>query len=454
MRISHKLFLLLIVTSSLAILMLAAFAHWSFKKTFIDFLNAEQTRQMEIVANELADRFNSQGSLELSDRQWRVLLSEAVHQSKSIMPRPPPAPRPVWREISLFDADGSTLQGPLTLNDSLRRVEIRSAGQVIGYIAAPPFDRPRGRRAQAFQRRQTLLVSVAAAIVIVLSGFTAFWGAKRFSKPIRSLATSMRLLAGGDYSQQLPERRTDELGQLMRDFNVLARTLDQNESARRRWFADVSHELRTPLAIIRGEIEAIEDGVREPNRQAIGSLANEVRSLSKLIDDLYQLAIADIGGLNYSFSQCCVSEIVERAVDAFNAEYRSASRDLERRVSPEVQVLGDASRLLQLFENLLANSLNHGNNNALTRVSLTVSDEQRAIILIEDSGPGVSPSALPRLFDPLFREDNEATGSGLGLAICQRIVEAHGGSISAEPSELGGLAIKIEIATLLETDHG
>src|SRR5262249_42655893 len=149
-----------------------------------------------------------------------------------------------------------------------------------------------------------------------------------------------------------------ELGQLGTDFNDLARTLEENERLRRRFIADVSHELRTPLAVARAEIEAIEDGVRPLSRESLGSLKHEVDALGKLVEDLYQLSLADVGALAYRKERIDVAEVARETVEAFGE--RLSERGIK--VDADFQsadVFGDGDRLAQAFRNLLENSLRY-----------------------------------------------------------------------------------------------
>jgi two-component system sensor histidine kinase BaeS len=213
--------------------------------------------------------------------------------------------------------------------------------------------------------------------------------------------------------------------------------------------ADVSHELRTPIAILKGELEAIEDGVRPADAETIRSLQAEVARLGKLVDDIHDLSLADVGGLAFRFENVDLEPLLHEVVDAARSalEARRLRIEISAPVN-EVVVRADPQRLRQLFTNLLANTMRYTHEGGRVRVALRRS-ENRAIVDWEDSEPGVPVDALPKLFDRFFRVEHsrsrESGGSGLGLAICKSIVDAHGGSIVARASELGGVLVQVQL---------
>ncbi|HET8711686.1 MAG TPA: ATP-binding protein, partial [Spongiibacteraceae bacterium] len=300
---------------------------------------------------------------------------------------------------------------------------------------------------QEFLRRQRTTLAIIGTALLAVAAIIAFPFARHLVKPIRQLARGTHELTQGNYIVALPTQRRDELGELARDFNELAHTLAANDNSRKRWLADISHELRTPLSILRGELEAILDGVRPSDHEHLQSLHQEVQHLTRLVDDLHALTTADIGGLQYRKTLCDVAELWRDQCAAHQQNFKAAGLSLTTDIpGQEIELYADEDRLRQLLDNLLDNSRKY------TAAGGTVQVDVEALpggveLIVQDSAPGVPEAALPKLFDHLFRvEDsrNRATGgSGLGLAICQRIVTAHEGEISAGLSELGGLRIRV-----------
>ena len=228
----------------------------------------------------------------------------------------------------------------------------------------------------------------------------------------------------------------------------MALTLEKNEKARRQWVADISHELRTPLAVLRGEIEALLEGIRSTTPESIRSLHAEVLRLNRLVDDLYQLALSDLGTLTYHKENLDLAEILRDFIEPYGAEFARKSIRFSADIAQgfEITVFADSERLHQLFANLIDNSLKYTDTGGELIIRLTCSTGQ-ATVDFEDSAPGVPEEELDRLFDRLYRVEasrsRSSGGAGLGLAICKNIVEAHEGTISAHPSPLGGVLIRV-----------
>jgi two-component system sensor histidine kinase BaeS len=211
----------------------------------------------------------------------------------------------------------------------------------------------------------------------------------------------------------------------------------------------VSHELRTPLSVLRGELEAIEDGVRTLDQSSMKSLQGEVGMLSKLVDDLYELSLADVGALTYRKSECDLNELLDSCAAMFQERCNARHLRLELELpTPPLRVEADPKRLQQLFGNLLENAVRYTDEGGVLRIR-AASDGDDVRIDFLDSGPGVDADQLPRLFERFYRGEtsrNRASGgAGLGLAICHSIALAHGGSLSADHSPLGGLWLTLRL---------
>jgi two-component system sensor histidine kinase BaeS len=214
--------------------------------------------------------------------------------------------------------------------------------------------------------------------------------------------------------------------------------------------ADVSHELRTPLAVLKGELEAIEDGVRPLSQDSVKSLQAEVATLGKLVGDLYDLSLSDVGALSYRKQELDLRESIEAALGAYRERLAVQRIEVEAAWGAvPLPLLADPQRLHQLFSNLMENVIRYTDAGGRLRLSAR-RDESGIAIDLQDSGPGVPEELLPRLFERLYRLEgsrNRASGgAGLGLAICRNIAEAHGGRIEARRSPLGGLWIALRFA--------
>lgn len=189
--------------------------------------------------------------------------------------------------------------------------------RLVGGAAAPACARGAD---QAFLAQQLRATWIIAALSVLLAAGVAILLARGVLAPMRRLAHATRRMAEGDYAARVDEVRSrDEIGRLAGDFNRLAETLEANQKMRRQLTADISHELRTPLAVLRGELEALEDGVRALTPASLTSLQAEVSTLSKLIDDLYELSLADVGALAFHMQSIDLADTVCSAAQGFTS---------------------------------------------------------------------------------------------------------------------------------------
>ncbi len=458
MRIQHKLFVALLGTCMALVAAVMALVQWSFTRGMVDYLNERHRDRGQLVAEALAEQYQHFGSWVPFAMESRLLPSVIVYaleerelpeSRRGETRRRDEPPRPLALRMQLLDADRRVVTGrapgPLSA-----LVPIRVGEEVAGWLAVPQMEEVQSRFERKFLHQQRMKLLAIGGAALAVAALIALVLARHLVGPIRALNRGTHQLTQGNYGigadLQLPTERRDELGELARDFNELAHTLAANDSSRKRWLADISHELRTPLAILRGEIEAMLDGVRPIDRDHLQSVQQEVAHLTRLVDDLHALTTADIGGLQYRKSECDVAELWREVCEAHAQSFTAAGLTLRWEMPQALTCYGDESRLRQLLDNLLDNSRKYTAPNGLVQVSLRRQDDGLQLS-IEDSAPGVPAESLPKLFDHLYRvEDsrNRSTGgSGLGLAICQRIVAAHGGSITAAPSARGGLRIDV-----------
>ena len=301
------------------------------------------------------------------------------------------------------------------------------------------------------QRNLVIIVLSLGVASLLLAGGLSWWLGRR----TRALATATRRLTEGDYHSRLPERGRDELSLLARDFNVLAATLEASRNARARWVSDTAHELRTPLAVLRGEIEAMQDGIRPLNQESLGSLGQEVDQLERLVADLRLLSQSDAGALDIQLAPMNLSDALAGRLEDAERWLTDSDMSLTQQITPEIMIRGDAQRLRQLWDNLMDNSCAYTSAPGSLNVTLA-QDGNEAVVNWQDSAPGVPDSELERLTERLYRVEGSRSrssgGSGLGLSIASALVHAHGGSLSASHSTLGGLCWTLRFP-LLNANH-
>jgi signal transduction histidine kinase len=278
------------------------------------------------------------------------------------------------------------------------------------------------------------LVAIAIALLIT------FFLSRRILAPVKALTAAARRVGRGDFSQRLQVKDKTEIGELANAFNSMADDLEQAEKLQRNMVADVAHELRTPLSNIGGYLEAVRDGVMKPDAETIRSLNEETALLSRLVDDLQELSLADAGQLKLVRQAEDITDLIQRTVTAQQTQASAkgvlVSSDLPGKL-PLVNI--DSQRIGQVLRNLLENALTHTPKGGT--ISIRARPEGNWVeIAVTDSGEGIPAEDLPYIFERFYRVDKSRSratgGSGLGLTIAKRLVEAHDGRITAQ-SELG-----------------
>ena len=367
-------------------------------------------------------------------------------------PTAPAASDTLGYRIGLLDGNreylAGTLANPLIVAfASIDRVEtpLRIDGKVVGYLVCATPQNPQDGLAVAFLMDQQHNIAVIIVFGLLLGITASAILAATFRKPIRQLVNGAQRLERGEFEARLNIRRTDELGQLAQTFDLLAARLEETEQRRRQWVADTSHELRTPLAILGGQIEALEDGIRAATPDNLARLRRQVNSLTKLVDDLNDLARGDVGQMQYVKQSVGVWRTVEQEFESFTDKFRHAELVAVLGVEPaRSRVTGDAERLRQVIRNVLENSVRYTASGGRIEIGGCVVDNQLRIV-VDDSAPGIPESSLGRLGERFFRVDDsrsrQSGGSGLGLALSRQIVAAHDGRLEFATSPLGGLRV-------------
>jgi two-component system sensor histidine kinase BaeS len=447
--ITGKLFLAIFSTC----LLVLAIMHWgvrlSFEHGFIDYIKRGNEQRLEMLSDALGEQYEQHGNwqfLRNNDRFMFKLLRSFEHGDVENNHLPPHG----WRtQFWVVDQDYKVLVGPRgpVPTDGMRRA-INVNGRDAGWVVASPVERLTRNTDINFDRQQRRTSWIIVGLATLLAAAATFLLARGLLAPVKRLVDGTHKLAAGDFSTRVDSTSQDELGKLAQDFNQLASTLEKNHNMRRAYMADISHELRTPLAILRGELEAIQDGVRKFTPESVASLQMEVATLTKLVDDLHQLSMSDEGALAYQKQSLDIINLLEIVAGAFRERFNSRGLKISLALPDSVTIFGDSDRLMQLFNNLLENSLRYTDTDGQLVISGEVVN-QRFIMHFADSTPGVSDEQLTMLFERFYRAEgsrNRASGgSGLGLSICQNIVAAHNGKLYATHSPFGGVSITVEL---------
>lgn len=309
-----------------------------------------------------------------------------------------------------------------------------------GEVAARLFILPEGPPPPAtpstrFRARQWTAAIVVAALALLATAIVARW----VLRPVVALDDAARRMTDGDLAARVQVVGCDELADLGRAFNRLAAQLEAQDSLRRSLVADVAHELRTPLTAIRCQVEALEDGLLEPNAETVTSLRSDVTVLERLVEDLHELATAESEALELRLQPVVVADAAREAITTVTASGTESGAAIRAEVPPAVAVLADPDRLRQILVNLLANAVAYTpSDGSIVVAAVATGDEVR--LSVRDTGCGIAADHLPHIFERFYRVDpsrDRATGgAGVGLAIVRRLSEAHGGSVCVE-SEIG-----------------
>lgn len=465
LRLSHQLFLVLATASIVAIAASAWFHARALERGFLRYLEALESDRLDALAGAVARTIRA-GGIDAAAKEWRRLLGQAARRTGRpgaafedfFGPGADETPERSTRgkksaldalrfnpRASLVAIDGRVLAGPAAAPGALIR-DVNIDGQPVARIVLAPLRGATEDRDLAFLREQRMNIvwmAIAAAIIcIVLAALLAGWWSRRLGAVTMSAAR----IAQGDLSARITVSGHDEISVLAANVNTMAAALANMEGSRRKWLADVAHELRTPLTTLKGEIEALEDGVRTFDSAALGSLHEDVHRLTRLTDDLHQLAIADLGALKVRREPDDLGALIERTADRWRERFDAAGIALSIDAPRPHRATFDADRIAQVLDNLFANSLRYTDRPGRLNVSARdIGGTPR--IVFADSPPGLTSEELRQLFTPLYRAGGSRHrakgGSGLGLALSKAIIETHGGSMQASASSLGGVQMLI-----------
>lgn len=333
-------------------------------------------------------------------------------------------------------------------------VAIKLDGAVVGWLLVAPYPyRPLPDSPEASfltGMRQAIIYSALGATVIAL--LLGILLARTLTRPIRELTTATQALARGELGQQVPIHAWDEMGQLAASFNQMSADLARASQLRRQMTADIAHELRTPLSLILGYTESLSDGKLPANQETFDIMHDEAQHLSRLVEDLRILSLADAGELPLSRRPVDPRALLERAFLAHVHEAQRQGISTQIEAPPDLPwVEVDPGRMAQVLDNLMSNALRYTPEGGQITLSAMAQGE-RVYLRVQDSGVGIPPEELPHIFERFYRGDKSrqrhAGESGLGLAIARSIVEAHGGALSVESVPGQGTTFSIALPSV------
>lgn len=467
--ISTKFFAAMMAVAALIVVFVAIIIAVNMRSGFSRYLAEAELARFDRLHDALAEAHDAAtpGWPQLADdrRAWQRFIRQAVppprrpprrsppRGERPRRPPPPMDPMSFGNRLTLLDAAGEWVVGGNRKRDlfAQRPIFANDSDTVpIGWFGFSTDQRQVGGANALFLRDQLLALLATSIVALLLSALAAYWLARQILKPVRKLADAGDRLSEGDFSIRLDEDRSDELGALLKQFNRLAESLDTRDKVERKWISDTSHELKTPLAVLRAQIEAIQDGVHKPDAKRLAELHSSTMRLTQLVADLNNLSNMREGHLATNKQVEDLGEIIKSRLDDTLDHIGGKDLSVTSELEPNLLVECDRFRIGQLMDNLLQNAARYTEAPGKICVSakqLGANNGRPKMIeiCVEDSPPCPPASAREKLFDRFYREemsrDRRYGGSGLGLSICREIVAAHHGTISVNPSDLGGLKV-------------
>ena len=442
-----KILLAIVVVSIAASVLMATLIAWQTRLEFERFLiNRYQTTIVPLLQEHYARTGSWEGA------------NEFLAWGERGRPAMPGQPTRLIAVLTLIDAAGNELSTFPADQESPRRSVIGRLplvvdGQTVGWLQVRPASIPIGSPEEEFLQRTSRAILLGIALATVMALGLGLILARQLSRPIRALTAATRAMARGALGTQVDIRAHDELGELGSAFNQMSTDLARSSQLRRQMTADIAHDLRTPLSVILGYTEALNDGKFVGDMSIYAILHDEAQQLSRLIDDLRMLSLADAGELPLQRHVIPPRELLERTAAAHRVKAQEqgvqftvdAADDL-----PRVNV--DPERMQQVLGNLVSNALRYtptGGEIALWGEA----DEGHVTLHVQDSGNGITPEDLPLIFERFYRGDRARHSnmgeSGLGLPIAKSLVEMHQGTIAVASQVGQGTTFSISLPAVL-----
>jgi signal transduction histidine kinase len=449
MKLTYKLTLAFLFVSLIAIGLAALFVWTTTATEFNNYIIDQRQAQFISIAT---DYYHTHGN-------WRGV--DVVLREQGLLPPPPVRPgdpQPDPQPFALIDQNreviisGGEYQPGHKVQPNVldQGAAIEVNGQRVGTVldtGQPPQRSPIEDKYLASVNQSLLIAAVGGALIALILGLFV---ARTLTRPVRELTTATHALAHGDLQQRVPVRSRDELGELAQAFNQMGTDLAHATQLRRQMTADIAHDLRTPLTVIGGYVEALRDQVLAPTPERFDMIYGEVQHLQQLVEDLRTLSLADAGELRLNRQPIEPRALLAEVAALF--QHRADQQQIALSVDaadtlPAINV--DEGRLFQVLGNLVANALRYTPEGG--HITLSAVDRSGSVhLIVQDDGAGISPEALPHIFDRFYRADQsrqqELGESGLGLAIARSIIEAHGGTIEVRSDVGQGTTFVVRLA--------
>jgi two-component system sensor histidine kinase BaeS len=426
-----------------AALLAALLVNLAFSSRFESYLDQQRSARVDQIASAVTGAYRA---AEGWDTERLDQLGPAVSMAGAEVRLVDAAGETVWATAGSVTGEMAQMHREMTAAGPLAdpvTVPISVDGQPQGslQVALPEGSVPvADRQFRSAVNRMLLAGGLAVAVVASILGLVF---ARRVTQPLAELTAAAHDVRAGDRARRAMVTGRDELAELATAFNELAASAERQEALRQSFATDVAHELRTPLAILRSQLEAVQDGVLDLTPALVASLHEETLRLGRLVADLETLT-DDHNSFSVEHVALDLAELVPSVAAGFRHRFAERDLQLDLRLAP-APVCGDRVRLAQVVTNLLSNALKFVPAGGRVVVS-TRSDSNTAFLEVRDDGPGIPEDELPRVFERYFRGSGaRANGSGIGLAVVAALARAHGGHVEAANAPEGGAVVTLTL---------
>lgn len=453
-----------LVVALISAALMVAFIRLTSVERLTQFLGDQQRSDM---VKALAAYYAAKGSWDNVSADWREISVGAIQNS---LPRPPggveqaggqPGEAPPnerrWNLFGLASAGGAVLipsdrgqqVGQQLSAAALQQgTPIEVGGVTVAVLLTTPRINTFNPEEALFLQRTNQAILYAGLAALVTAVVLGLIFARTLTRPLAALTQAAQQIARGNLEQQVAIRSQDEIGALASAFNTMSQEVSRGHQMRKQLTADIAHDLRTPLTVIAGYVESMRDGVLQPTPQRLGVIYAEIEQLQGLVGDLRTLTLAENGELALHPQEVSPRALLGQVCEVY--EHRAGQKRIQLNVEADALIPTlelDESRMLQIFDNLLANALRYTPEGG--HVVLGARENGRCVdLFVRDTGVGIPEEELPYIFNRFHRVDksrhSDEGESGLGLAIVKAMVEAQGGQVWAESTLGEGSAVHME----------
>jgi two-component system sensor histidine kinase BaeS len=438
----NKLFLAFVMIAMVAILAIILFVRLDNPRQIRAYMVGGGMAGVEDLVTELEDFYDTYENWNNVEIFLKSLQENPMGGHRGMMSQRIRLADPSGRVI--FDSSGNLLPSILLDEEEKQAIILHEvSGKKIGYLLPEGGVNFNENASTALIKRLNDAAIRAGLIAILIALILASLLSWQITKPILQLTLAAQSLSKGDLTKRVTVDGEDELGVLAKSFNKMSDSLQISEKRRKAMTSDIAHELRTPLAVQKAQLEALQDGITKPTKKNLASLLEQNSHLTRLVEDLRILALADAGELRFSIVPFNLTSLIDKIVDKFSASLVDNQNSIvvNPKKNPRLKINADPDRVEQILTNLISNARNFSPKGGTITISLATSDVQ-AIVRIQDEGPGIPEDSVSKVFDRFYRVETSRSrdkgGSGLGLAIARQLAIAQGGNIQAANLEKGG----------------